>query len=83
MKLNIYKTSFKCQCPNNGQIIDYKLKIESESFIQVENLLEFISNLKPDFHETIADSLFDKFDGLQTMTATHHGVEIKTLRGEK
>lgn len=79
-RLNTYRTSFSAACPTNGVLITYDLTIKVETMIVVEALQEFLWGIKQGYHEDIADSLWLKFGGHQTMTAHHHGVEINTER---
>jgi len=78
--MNKYQTKFVIECITNQKPIMYRLTIVTHETIIVEELLEFIKKLKTNYHEKIADELFKKFGGKQTMTANHHGVLIKTKR---
>lgn len=78
--MNKYQTKFVIECITNQKPIMYRLTIVTHETIIVEELLEFIKKLKTNYHEKIADELFKKFGGKQTMIANHHGVLIKTKR---
>jgi len=78
--LNTYMVQFFAFCPTNGARILYTLSIEINTMILVENLIEVVTEHDRGYHEDIADQLFREFGGKQTMTAHHHGVEIKTVR---
>lgn len=78
--VNTYSTDFFAKCPTNGVRIAYRLKIETRDVVAVEEIIEFVESVRLGFHEDIADSLFAKFGGLQTLTADHHGVTIETKR---
>jgi len=58
----------------------YTLSIEINAMLLVENLIEVVTMHDKGYHEDIADQLLREFGGVQTLTATHHGVEIKTIR---
>lgn len=80
-KVNIYRHKFVSVCPNNGKVIFYELKIETDKVIQVEHIVTAVKLHDKGFHEEIADSLHKQFGGKQTMVAQHHGVDIETRRG--
>ncbi len=81
---NIYRTLFEAPCVVNEQKVEYDLRIETTRTIMVEDIqaavVEAVKLEKP-YHETMADFLFERFGGRQSMTAFHHGVEITTERG--
>jgi hypothetical protein len=78
--MNKYKTKFTSVCPVNHKKITYELEIRHTDKILVEDILETISKLLIGYHENIADELFKKFGGEQTLIANHHGVFIETER---
>lgn len=82
--LNIYRHRFTATCPNNGQTIAYRLEIEAESVIMVEDIDKHCRAAalcnKP-YHENIANYLYASLGGRQTIIAWHHGTEIETRRG--
>lgn len=82
--MNIYRTKFSCLCAKNSDSIQYSLVIESERMIFVEDIESALSEYKsqPTYHEPMADKLYRKLGGKQTMTANHGGIEIETRRGE-
>ncbi len=83
--MNIYRHNFTVACPNNDLPVDYLLEIRTHRTIMVEVIVETCRDTAKDcpkpYHEKIADMLFERFGGEQTMTAFHHGVEIRTERG--
>jgi len=78
--MNIYSIDFHAKCPTNGIRICYRLRIEVKFVIQVEVIVDVINTITDGFHEAIADLLFAKFGGRQTLTADHHSVNIQTIR---
>lgn len=79
--MNRYTTKFDCICPVNQENIQYKLVIETEEMIMVEELTQHLKDhCSEGFHENIADDLFCCFGGVQKLVAIHHGVLIETLR---
>lgn len=81
--MNTYTTEFFQQCPNNGVRVKYHLQIEADKVIPVEDILsavEIVEIDSPKFHEQYADEFAARFPGTQTLTAHHHGVDIKTVR---
>lgn len=82
--MNRYSTNFFCACPNNGVRIEYRLTIESGTVLSVEDIIEGIgiNTDEPEYHETLADLLLERFGGQQTLVANHHGVTIETERSE-
>lgn len=82
--MNIYRHVFIGPCPNNERAIDYYLEIRAQRVIMVEEIVaecERAKTAEKPYHETIADRLYAKFGGQQTMMAFHHGVWIETRRG--
>jgi hypothetical protein len=82
--MNRYFHEFVSQCPNNGKFINYSVKIcvPSTRRIFVEHVVTHAALHAKDFHEDIADSFYERFGGIQTVTAFHHGVQIVTTRGD-
>ena len=80
--MNVYEYDFIVECPVNGAKVSHHLTIESFSLIKVESVIEFCQ-VDPTFHEELADRLYAKFGGKQTMRAYHHGVWITTTRGDR
>ena len=78
--MNKYRTKFTSLCPVNDKQITYELEIRHTEMIVVEDILEAVSKFLVGYHENIADLLFKKFGGEQTLTANHHGVVIQTER---
>jgi hypothetical protein len=78
--VNIYTHRFTAKCPNNSRVVTYNLTIESHDTIMVESLQSEILNFDIGYHEQIADKLFERFGGRQTITAHHHGTHITTIR---
>lgn len=78
--MNKYSTKFIALCPVNNKSIIYQLEIKHIEKILVEDIVEAISEFTSGFHESIADNLFEKFGGEQTLIANHHGVIIETER---
>lgn len=79
--MNIYRYQFVTTCPVNGEQIIYKLEIQVGSKILVEHIKTACALHKSGYHEDIADDLHQRFGGLQTITANHHGVDIESKRG--
>lgn len=82
--MNIYRQKLTAPCCNNGLTVIYKLRIETTETIMVEDIqaacIEAAAIPKP-YHENIADFLYDRFAGRQTIRAHHHGTGIETRRG--
>jgi hypothetical protein len=78
--VNVYTQRFDAPCPRNGKRINYVLKVFSRTAIQVEDLQAFVAALPGLYHEQIADRLFERFGGTQTLNAEHHGTGIQTVR---
>ncbi len=78
--MNRYHTHFHAKCPANGIRITYILTIDAEMTIPVENIVAEVERIDQGFHEDIADALFAKLGGAQTLTANHHSVVIETKR---
>lgn len=80
--INVYHTTFMAACPNNGIQISYDYTIETQAMILVEDIIEEVRGIDAGYHEAIADRLYRRFEGRQTLVAHHHGVDIRTLRTE-
>ena len=80
LKLNIYRHSFSAICPNDGEVIAYKLEIKTAETIMVERIKAFTAGLGPVHQEQFADALPDEFGGEQRIVAYHQAVEIETVR---
>lgn len=78
--MNAYTTEFFCTCPNNQIRIRYKLRIETREVLSVEKILAAVELVDEGYHEEVADQLFARFGGVQTLIADHHGVTIETTR---
>ncbi len=78
--MNTYTTKFVVTCVVNQKPVEHFLTISTQEVIVVEDLLFFVKNLEPAFHEIIADKLAEKFGGKQILVANHHGVTISTER---
>lgn len=79
--MNIYRTTFEIECPNNSHRIRYHAEIATQSVIMVERIYGHFASLTSAFHEDIADSAFEAFGGRQVIKAHHHGVDVETIRG--
>lgn len=79
--MNIYRWQFISQCPANEKHIIFNLELHSKKMIMVEEIKAFTNTLAKQYHEPIADALYEKFGGYQVLVAKHHGVEIETRRG--
>ncbi len=81
--MNIYTTRFTAACPNDGNPIEYSLKIESEEFIMCEDISEMLDKyaLDPIYQEAIADELFRKLGCRRLcITGTHAGIDVASIR---
>jgi hypothetical protein len=79
--MNIYTHEFSVACPNNGDQIAYTLYIATVGrMIFAEHIIAATEMIKEGLHEKIADELFERFGGIQVLTA-NHGLGILTIRG--
>lgn len=78
--MNIYRAKFTVICPSNQAPISYDVTISVDRMILVEDLYKAFHEIVEGYHEDIADMLFAKFGGHQTIHAEHHGVSITTER---
>ena len=78
--MNIYRHTFVAECPGNSQPIVYTLTIEASRMIKVEHIVTACALIKRGYQEEIADQLHKQFGERQSITAHHHGVDIKTVR---
>lgn len=79
--MNTYKTTFFSRCLSNGVRVQYRLKIDTDNVISVEDIVAFVESLREGFHENIADKLQARYGGCQHLVADHHSVTIETYRG--
>lgn len=78
--MNAYSTEFFANCPNNGVRIKYRFRVETPETLSVESIVSAVEAIDEGFHEEIADELLERFGGVQTLVADHHGVTIETTR---
>ena len=78
--MNTYRHTFAAVCPSDGETIIYRLELRSTTMIHVEHIRASTALIKKGWHEQIADRLARALGGDQTITATHQGVEIETVR---
>lgn len=84
MHLNIYEHAFTATCPNNGETIEYTVRLEAAFVIMAEDICDAgrkAQELPKPYHENIADMFAARFGGRQEIVAFHHGVKITTRRG--
>jgi len=77
--VNTYRLQFQCLCPSNHQTVDnYSAKIESDTMIAVENILQYIERVtaRPQFQEALTQQLADVLMCAVELTGVHQGVEI-------
>ncbi len=80
--MNIYHTTFKAICPNNGLIVTYHLTVETREKIMVESIMRACHIESRAYHEDLADKIYAAIGaGRHTLKAFHHGVHIETRRG--
>ena len=78
---NTYTRQFIVHCPNNGIPILYTFSLTTDGErIPVEDIVMATTSIREGFHEVIADVLYERFGGHQTLRAFHHGVDIETIR---
>ncbi|MCY1557038.1 hypothetical protein D9M68_938490 [compost metagenome] len=80
LKQNIYRHVFSAKCPNDGELITYKLEIKTAETIMVERIKIFTWAINIGYHEQLADELHREFGGEQRMVAFHQDAEIETVR---
>lgn len=78
--MNAYSVEFFATCPNGKARIKYRLRIETRDMLMAEDILAACELTADGFHEEIADAMLQRFGGVQTMVADHHGVTIETTR---
>ncbi len=77
--MNKYSYTFKVKCPNDGELITYQLSIASEHTIMCEDIVKHC-NHSSGYQEYIATYLKDKVGGNVTLSATHCGVKVVSIR---
>jgi hypothetical protein len=78
--MNRYDYSFTVRCPTDGDMVDYHLTIETGKVVPAEHIREACDGWQIGLHEDIANNLSMRFPGKQTLSATHRGVHITTVR---
>jgi hypothetical protein len=78
--MNIYEYPLVCKCLVDNKSIRYQIKIETPDQLMAEDLIGFQFD-DPNIQESIADALYDRFGGTQTIVGVHSGVKITTRRG--
>lgn len=79
--MNIYRHTFVARCPSDGEMIIYRLQIETQGMVMVEHIKTATSLIKEGYQERIADQLHQQLGGVQRLVATHQGVDIESIRG--
>lgn len=81
--MNRYSYEFEARCPSDGDLVRYSLEMVSAQRIMAEEIVSACTEgtATPVFHEDLADQLARKFGGSHTLSATHRGVKIVTMRG--
>lgn len=77
--MNTYRYTFAAECPNNGEMVIYRLEIETDRQIYVEHIKTACALHTEGYHEAIAADLHARFGGSLRLNANHHGVEIETV----
>lgn len=77
--MNAYRYTFVAACPGNGEQIIYSLELRHKDMVRVEHIKTACALHKEGFQEVIAADLHQRFGGVLTLRATHHGVEIETV----
>lgn len=80
--MNIYRHTFAANCPNDGDLIIYRLEIRSVDIIWVEHIKASCALIKSGIQEQIADSLHKTLGGSLTLVGIHQGIEIESIRQE-
>ena len=81
--MNIYGYTFYVRCPNNPEVaVEYTLMIEHYQMIMAELIKETCEKIAENalFQETVADTLAELIPGRHSLSATHDGVEVVTIR---
>lgn len=78
--MNIYRHQFALYCPANDEQIIYALEIRSDAMIMAEDIVKEVHRNREEYHEALANRLYEIFGGSQTIRATHHGIDIETNR---
>lgn len=79
--MNVYRLNFKARCPVDGAEIEYAWMLQTGYSVMAEELRRIADGFGTELHERIADALYDRFGGQQTLKAVHAGaVSIETLR---
>lgn len=78
--MNIYRHTFAATCPNDGDMIIYRLEIRSVSMIWVEHIKAATALIKSGIQEQIADQLQESLGGHLILIGTHQGIEIESIR---
>jgi hypothetical protein len=81
--VHTYRHRFFSLCPNNGQIIEYRLELKTRapSRVMVEHIVTACQLHKRAFHEDIIADLSARFSNATSiiLEAHHHGVDIESV----
>lgn len=78
--MNIYRYKFSVRCPNDDKSIEYHLEVQTAAMVMAEEIVTACLFNGAGYHEVVADHLAATLPGRQTITATHSGVEVVTVR---
>jgi len=78
-----YTIELASNCPNDNDLIIYKVTICSNKIIMVEDLLAFAKECKsfPMFQEDLTETLSSRFESDVFSVGVHQGIEIKCTVG--
>lgn len=79
--MNTYRYTFAAACPGNGEQIIYSLELRHPDMVRVEHIKTACALHREGFQEVIAVDLHQRFGGVLTLRAVHHGVGIETVLG--
>jgi hypothetical protein len=66
--MNIYRHTFPAVCPADGNLVVYRLEIQSSALIHVEHIKAATALIRAGWHAQIADHLADTLGGDQTIS---------------
>ena len=77
--MNLYGHTFSVKCPNDDAEIEYTLLIQHDQMVLVEDIIKACS-FPAAYQEQIADRLHELLPGRISLSATHQGVEVLSIR---
>jgi len=84
---NTYSVQFTAKCPNNNTVDNYTLSVDTNNFIEAEELIKYVQFFKDTaiFQEQLIVEIANKVNlsAIYTLKGVHQGVSITSIYYKK